>query len=124
MNAYQGVTIHSPIADEYDQNDKAQWKELESEINEAERELDSAVEKDKSHVKAKLDALKVKRARLMEQIKAEASKKQKHWSDKIRILDKKITQKNEETRKKLKVRQEKLQEELHKYHEAVAFAFD
>jgi uncharacterized membrane protein len=124
MAAYKGVTLHSPIDDEYDEADSKQWEELDAEIDESEAALASAVEKDKAQVKDKLDALKEKKAKLTEQMKDKASKREKHWHDKIQAFDKKVKQANDETSKKLKAKQEELHQKLEKYRKAVANAFN
>lgn len=124
MAAYQGVTLHSPIEDEYDEADREQWKELNAEIDESEAALASAVEKDKAQIKAKLDALKEKKVKLTEQMKENASKREKHWHDKIQAFDKKVRQANDDTRKKLKTKQEELQQKLEKSRKAITNAFN
>ena len=101
MSPYQGVTMHSPIEDEYDENDQAQWDELDAEIAQEEKVLNSALEKDKAQAKASLEALKEKKARLMEQMKEKASKREKHWHDKIKELNKKVSLANSAAREKL-----------------------
>ena len=101
MGLYQGITIHSPIDDEYEANDQAEWAELNTEIDEAEKELNSALDKDKAEVKVKLEALKAKKATVMEQMKEKAAKREKHWRDKLKELDKRISQASSETRQKL-----------------------
>lgn len=124
MVPLKGKTIHTPITDEYDQNASEQWEKLNTEIDEAEMALKTAVSKDKEDLKATIDDLKKKRAKLKEQIKEKASKKKKQWQNKIRIMETKISHAKDNTREKLKKQHEKLLADLDNYNETVAYAFD
>ncbi len=124
MAPLKGHTVHSPIADEYDQNASEQWEQLNTEIDEAEKEFKTALSKDKADLKANIDALKEKRDKLKKQTKEKASKKKKQWQDKIRTLETKISHAKDKTGEKLKKQHEKLLADLDDYNEAVAYAFD
>ncbi|MDR3712705.1 MAG: DUF1269 domain-containing protein [Puia sp.] len=124
MDPYQGVTLHSPVTDEYDENDDRQWKELDAEIDGEEKALKTALDKDKTTIKAKITVLKEKRATLAGQVKEKAAIRKKHLHEKIRVFDKKIGQAKDKAFEKLKAQRVKLSKDLDDYDKAVAYAFD
>jgi uncharacterized membrane protein len=118
-----GVIFRTDIAAQYDQYDEEQWEELNKEIDNEEKLLKNAIDKDKSSIQAKIGKLKKERDEKFEKIKARSSKRKKILEDRIRTFDEKIKAANVNAKDRLKKHQKKLKENLEKINARLDWAF-
>lgn len=123
MEPYHGTTIHSNIILEYDQFDRQQWKELNEEIENEEKALQTALKKDKASIHAKIADLKLKRKKRIAKIRTRFGNRKKAIEEKIKALDKKIKASRDETTEKLRSQRARLSDQLEKFNESVAWAY-
>ena len=123
LSSYKGTIVRSPIDEAYDANDRAEWDELDAEIEESKKELAVAAGDEKARIQSKIDKLKEKQTRLKDQIKEKAQQRKKEWERKMQALDKKIGHAKDKAKEKFKARQEKLRKDWDEYNKAVDQAF-
>ena len=121
---YNGIIFRSDIEEEYAENDRAEWDELDKEMQEEKEELKVATDNEKAQIQAKIAKLEAKRAQVKKQIKEKAQERKKEWQRKMQGLEKKIGHAKDNAKDKLKARQEELRKDWNDYNEAVAFAFN
>ena len=124
LEPFNGTTVHTNIADQYDKYDQEQWDELNKEIDDAEQEMKRARDEDKAAIKAKIEKLKSERKEKIKDIKARATKTKEHLQGKIIAMDQKLKTSNEKLKGRIEAHREKLHEKLEKFNEDVAWAFD
>jgi hypothetical protein len=123
METYHGVTVHSDIADQYDQLDNEQWKELNEEIDEEEKALQVALDKDKEALKAKIKKLKAERDEKFAKIKSRAAARKQHIGEKIKALDEKLKAAGEKQREKINAQKDKVHAKLAAFEKKNQWAF-
>jgi uncharacterized membrane protein len=123
MDTYHGVTVHSDLADQYDQLDNEQWKELNEEIDEEEKALQTALDKDKEALKAKIKKLKAERDEKIGKIKSRAATRKKYIGEKIKTLDEKLKAAGEKQREKINAQRDKVHAKLAAFEKKNQWAF-
>ncbi len=128
INSYieplNGIMVRTNINDEYIKYDEEQWEELDTQIDEAERELHEAREEDKAAIKAKIEKLKAEQTERMKRVKARAAIAKEHLENKIKEIEQKLDTSDEKLKKRLEAQGEKLKEKLKKFDQDLAWAFD
>jgi uncharacterized membrane protein len=112
MDPFQGILSRTDIAGQFDKYDQEQWDELNNELDDAEKSLKTAVEKDKASIQVKIDKLKKERSEKLEKLKARSAKRKKVLDDKIKVLDEKIKKSGENAQASIKESRRKLAEKL------------
>jgi uncharacterized membrane protein len=123
MEPYHGVTVHSDIADQYDQLDNEQWKELNDEIDEEEKTLQAALDKDKEALKVKIRKLKAERDEKLGKIKSRAEARKRFIGQKIKALDEKLKAAGEKQREKINAQKDKVHAKLAAFEKKNQWAF-
>lgn len=123
MEPFNGITVHTNLADQYDRFDQEQWDELDEEIKDEEKSLKSAAAKNKASIQAKIDKLKSERKERITKIKLRAAKRKEHLENKIKAMDERIKKSGENEKAKLKAQREKIIDNLKKFNGEVAWAF-
>jgi uncharacterized membrane protein len=123
METYNGVTVHSDIADQYDRLDNEQWKELNEEIDEEEKALREALDKDKEALNAKIKKLKAERDEKLGKIKSRAAARKRYIGEKITALDDKLKAAGEKQREKINAQRDKVHAKLAAFEKKNQWAF-
>lgn len=123
MGPLHGITVHSDIADQYDRFDQEQWKELNEEIDEEEKALQTALDKDKDALNAKIRKLKAERDEKISKIKTRAEARKQHISEKIKALDGKLKTATERQQEKFHAQRANILEKLKAFDQKTDWAF-
>ena len=123
LEPYHGVIIRKDIAGQYDKYEKEQWKELNDEIDEEERQLKQAREEEKAAITAKIVKLKSERDERLKKIKERNAKAKEQLQNKIKALDEKWKTSDQKLKEKIGVHREKMREKLKKVNEDITTAF-
>jgi len=126
VNSYieplQGVIVRTDIAEKYDQYDDEQWDDLNKEIDDEEKALKNALDKDKASIRAKIEKLKKERDERFKKVKVRNTKRKKVLEDRIKTFDEKVKAANANAKDKLKKHQKKLKENLEKVNAKLDWA--
>lgn len=126
VNSYieplQGVVVRTDIAEQYEKYDDEQWDDLNKEIDDEEKSLKNALDKDKAAIKVKIAKLKKERDEKFEKMKVRSAKRKKIMEERIKTLDDKIKAANANAKDKLKKHQKNLKERLEKINEQLDLA--
>jgi uncharacterized membrane protein len=123
MDPFKGVLIRTDIASQYEEYDNEQWNELNKEIDDSEKSLKTAVEKDKAAIKSKIDKLKKERDERFQKMKSRSAKRKKILEDKINAFDEKVKTSAENAKDKLKANRKKIAEKLEAVNAKLDWAF-
>jgi uncharacterized membrane protein len=119
MEAYHGQIVRTNIVDQYARYSQRQWNELNSEIEEEEKELKAAREEKKAAIKAKLNTLKTEREEKMKKFKARMSASKEQLQNKVKDLEQKVVTAQGRMKDKMKAHKQLLQQKLNKWNEEV-----
>jgi uncharacterized membrane protein len=122
MDSYKGVTVHTPIAGQLDDYEEEQWDELDKEIDEEQKVLETAAGKEKEAIKEKIVRLKEEKAKRMAKFKAGADKTKKQLQQRLAELDQKISTSRAQAKDRLTRHSEKIKEKLSRLNAKMARA--
>lgn len=126
VDSYLGASataiVRTSLADDYGWHDARERDELDKEIEDAEKELDTAADAQKAAIKAKLDKLKARRADRHKKLKGRMDSIKKRLQERMKSLDQKIAAANGKRKEKLKAYKEKIHTKLDKWNKEVANA--
>jgi len=121
LEPFHAVIVRKDITDQYDKYDQEHIEELNKQIDNEEKELDTASEKNKAAIKAKISNLKSKREERIKKFKTRRENSKKQLQEKIENLKKKITASQDKRNERLKAHKEKLEDKLDTWAEDVAW---
>jgi hypothetical protein len=123
MDPFQGVLVRTDIASQFEKYDNEQWDELNKEIDDEEKSLKIAVDKDKASIKTKIGKLKKERDERSQKMRFRSAKGKKALENKILAFDEKIKKAGENAKDKLKANRKKLEEKLAAANAKLDWAF-
>ena len=123
MDPYKGVTVHTPIAGQLDDYDEEQWDELDKEIDEEQKALETAAGKEKEAIKEKIARLKEEKAKRIAKFKTGADKTKKQLEQRLADLDQKISASSAQARDRLTRHSEKIKGKIGRLDKKMARAF-
>ncbi|HSZ35442.1 MAG TPA: hypothetical protein VK772_19155, partial [Puia sp.] len=112
IDPFHGLIARTDITSQYEEYDDQKWDELNKEIDAGEKSLKTAVNEDKTAIKAKIDKLKKERDERFQKMKSRSAKRKKVLEDKIKTFDEKIKKSTANAEDKLKLTRKKLAEKL------------
>lgn len=86
LESYNGTITRTTMTDQYNKYNDEQWAELNQQIDEEEKILQTAAEADKAAIKAKIKELKTKREELQKKFRARRENLKKRIQDKVESL--------------------------------------
>ena len=119
LKRHHATIARTTIADQYDKFNEEQWAELNEEIDDEEKKLKTAAEKDKAAIKEKIKELKDKRNATSKKFKTRRANFKKLVEDRVDNLNKKIKSVEGKTKDRLKAHKEKLEGKLNKWNEKI-----
>ncbi len=123
LEPFHAVVVRTGITDQYDKYDQEQLEGLNKEIDNEEKELETAAGKNKSAIEAKINNLKAKREERVKKLKERRGNSKKQVQEKIDSLNKKIATSEDKRKERLEAHKKKLTEKLDKWNEEFASAF-
>ena len=123
MIPFQGVLERTNIASKFEEYDNEQWHELNKEIDDSEKSVKTALDKDKASIRAKIDKLKKERDERFQKMKTRSAKRKKVLEEKMKTLDEKVKKSAGSVQDKLKANRKKLTEKLEAVNAKLDWAF-
>jgi uncharacterized membrane protein len=114
MQPYKGMTVHTAITDQLEDYDEEQWDELDREIDEEEKELRTATDKDKAVIQEKIRKLKDEKDKKIAKFKVRAVTIKGHLAERIKELDQKIKTSKGAAGNRMTKARDKIKEKLSK----------
>jgi len=120
LESHHGKVARTTIAHQYDKYNEKQWKEINEQIQEEEKNLRIATEENKLAIKEKIRRLKAERDERSKKFKARRKNFKKLIQDRIASLNEMISAAKGKRKERLKAHREKLEGKLKKWNEKVA----